>query len=333
METWDPHSTRQRSGPGERGAFFRENADFTRKMINGRRVLVTGAGGSIGSEICRAAAALNPQSLMALDRDDSRLHEVITEISRTAGSRALDLRSCIADICDVDNLRKQISSYAPDILIHAAALKQVPILEEHPDEAFRVNVTGTGNLLGICAAETVETFINISTDKAANPVTVLGKTKRLAERMTAHYGRSLNTRYLNIRFGNVMWSRASVLHTFADQIADGGPVTVTHPEVTRYLMTIGEAVDLALYAAAQGRSGETLVLNMGEPVKIDDLARRMIKESGKEIPITYIGLRAGDKLHEELWGEGDTILGRIEADIIRVGVDPISTEEANRETL
>ncbi|WEH18440.1 SDR family NAD(P)-dependent oxidoreductase [Streptomyces sp. VNUA24] len=304
------------------------NAASIGRMINGRRVLVTGAGGSIGSEICRAIMELNPHALVALDRDDSRLHEVITEITRSTRNRQIDLQSCVADICDMENLRQKIKKYAPDTVIHAAALKQVPILEEHPDEAFRVNVIGTSNLLEVCASEIVQTFVNISTDKAANPVTVLGKTKRLAERMTAHYGRSNKKRYLSIRFGNVMWSRASVLHTFAEQIANGGPVTVTHPDVTRYLMTIEEAVDLALYAASQGRSGETLVLDMGAPIRIDDLARRMIKESENDVPIEYIGLRPGEKLHEQLWGEGDSVLGRIDSDIIRVEVEPLSKEDA-----
>ena len=193
----------------------------------------------------------------------------------------------------------------PQVVFHAAALKHLPMLEQYPGEAIKTNVWGTLTLLEAAKATGVEKFVNISTDKAANPTSVLGYSKRLAECLTSAVAPEADGTYLSVRFGNVLGSRGSVLTAFAAQIAAGGPVTVTHPEVTRYFMTIAEAVQLVIQAAAIGRDGEALVLDMGEPVSIDAVARQLIELSGKQIEIVYTGLREGEKMHEELLGDGE----------------------------
>ncbi|WP_460516902.1 polysaccharide biosynthesis protein [Flindersiella endophytica] len=274
------------------------------EYLTGKRVLVTGAGGSIGSELCRQIHAFGPAELMMLDRDESALHAVQLSLQ---GRALLDTDDVIlADIRDHDRVIEIFKERSPEVVFHAAALKHVPMLEQYPEEGFKTNVLGTANVLEAAQQVGVSRFVNISTDKAANPTTVLGRTKRLAERMTAHYAQTTSTgRYLSVRFGNVLGSRGSVLTSFAKQIADGGPVTVTDVEVTRYFMTIPEAVQLVVQAAAIGRDGEALVLDMGEPVRIVDVARQLIEMSGREIDIVFTGLRPGEKLHEVLLGENE----------------------------
>ena len=191
------------------------------------------------------------------------------------------------------------------MVFHAAALKHLPMLEQYPGEAVKTNVWGTLSILEAAKAHKVERFVNISTDKAANPCSVLGYSKRLAEGLTASVAREAEGTFLSVRFGNVLGSRGSVLTAFAAQIANGGPVTVTDPDVTRYFMTVQEAVQLVIQAAAIGRDGEALVLDMGEPVSIDAVARQLIEVSGKDVEVVYTGLRAGEKMHEELWGDGE----------------------------
>jgi FlaA1/EpsC-like NDP-sugar epimerase len=273
-----------------------EIADYLRDQ----RVLVTGAGGSIGSELCRQIAAFGPAELMMLDRDESALHAVSLSIH---GEARLDLpQAVLADIRDGEALRELFLQRRPDVVFHAAALKHVNMLEQYPAEGWKTNVLGTRNVLEAATAVGVSHFINVSTDKAADPVNVLGRTKRMAERLTATYAQQNEGRFLSVRFGNVLGSRGSVLETFAAQIARGGPLTVTHPDVTRFFMTIPEAVQLVIQAGAIGNGGEALVLDMGHPVRIADVAAQLIAMDGRPINILFTGLRPGEKLHEELFG-------------------------------
>ncbi|MFP5322543.1 MAG: polysaccharide biosynthesis protein [Acidimicrobiia bacterium] len=272
--------------------------------LTGKRVLVTGAGGSIGSELCRQIHRFAPEELIMLDRDESLLHAVQLSID---GRGQLDTRALVvADIRDQARLCEVFDEWKPHVVFHAAALKHVPLLEMHPDEGYKTNVLGTQNLLDCAADHGVERFVNISTDKAADPVNVLGKTKREAEFRTAAKAAMADGTYLSVRFGNVLGSRGSVLTAFREQIARGGPVTVTHPDVTRYFMTVSEAVQLVIQAGAIGGNGEVLILDMGEPVKIADIAGRMVDADGGGIDIVYTGLREGEKLHEVLLAENET---------------------------
>ena len=272
--------------------------------VRGKRVLVTGAGGSIGSELCRQIARFGPSELMMLDRDESALHAVQLSIY---GKAMLDQDDTV--LCDIRDARLVAELFTrrrPQVVFHAAALKHLPLLERAPGEAVKTNVWGTLSVLEAAAATGVERFVNISTDKAANPCSVLGYSKRLAEGLTAAVAPDAAGTYLSVRFGNVLGSRGSVLTAFAKQIAAGGPVTVTDPEVTRYFMTIEEAVQLVIQAAAIGRDGEALILDMGQPVSIESVARQLIDLSGKKVDVQYTGLRAGEKLHEELFGFGES---------------------------
>jgi len=269
----------------------------------GQRILVTGAGGSIGSELCRQLHRFGPAELIMLDRDESALHAVQLALH---GRALLDSDgSVLADIRDARRVRQVFDQFRPQIVFHAAALKHLPLLERYPAEALKTNVWGTCTVLEAAAASGVESFVNISTDKAADPVSVLGYSKRAAERLTAHMaGRAAGT-YLSVRFGNVLGSRGSVLTALSAQVAAGGPVTVTHPDVTRYFMTADEAVQLVLQAAVIGRDGEVLVLDMGEQIRIADMARRLVAAVPRQVDIVYTGLRPGEKLAEDLLGRGE----------------------------
>lgn len=272
--------------------------------LTGRRVLITGAGGSIGAELARQVHRFGPASLVLLDRDESALHSVQLSIY---GHGLLDGNDTVlADIRDVDSLREAFEAHRPQIVFHAAALKHLPMLERYPAEGWKTNVLGTLNLLRLSVDHDVEHFVNISTDKAADATSVLGSTKRTAEQLTAWYAERTGRSFMSVRFGNVLGSRGSMLHTFNAQIAQGGPVTVTHPDVTRYFMTIPEACELVVQAGAIGAAGEVMVLEMGEPVRILDVARRMIDLSGAaDIEIVFTGLRTGEKLAETLFGEDE----------------------------
>ena len=272
-------------------------------LVN-RRVLVTGAGGSIGSELCRQLARFNPAELIMLDRDESALHEVQLSIH---GRALLDTpQTVLADLRDEATINHIFDTRKPEVVFHAAALKHLPLLERYPLEAYQTNVLGTLTLLNAAQRTGVGVFVNISTDKAANPISVLGYSKRIAERVTAAMGQSAKSgKYMSVRFGNVLGSRGSVLMSFRDQIAKGGPLTVTHRGVTRYFMTISEAVQLVIQAGAIGSSGEALVLDMGTPVSIYDVAKQLVANSGKPVEIEIVGLRAGEKVHEELFGDGE----------------------------
>ncbi|WP_326937853.1 nucleoside-diphosphate sugar epimerase/dehydratase [Frigoribacterium sp. Leaf415] len=272
--------------------------------LAGKRVLVTGAGGSIGSELCRQIAKFGPAELIMLDRDETGLQQSQLSIS---GNGLLDTKEVVlADIRDPEALRAIFADRRPEVVFHAAALKHLPMLEQYPDEAWKTNVLGTQNVLDASKAVGVTTFVNISTDKAANPTSVLGHSKRLAERLTAWAADETGARYLSVRFGNVLGSRGSMLPVFTSLIEAGGPLTITHPDVTRFFMTIPEACHLVVQAGGIGAPSEVLILDMGEPVRILDIAERMIAMSGRDIGIVYTGLRDGEKMHEELVGLGES---------------------------
>ncbi|HUQ63770.1 MAG TPA: nucleoside-diphosphate sugar epimerase/dehydratase [Acidimicrobiales bacterium] len=271
--------------------------------LTGRRVLVTGAGGSIGSELCRQIYRFGPSELIMVDRDESALHGVQLLLEGRAPLDSPDL--VLLDIRDRPGVERLFAARRPEVVFHAAALKHLTLLERFPREAFRSNVVATLDLLQVAAASGVERFVNISTDKAADPSSVLGFSKRIAERITAHMAEHSTATYLSVRFGNVLGSRGSMLTTFRAQLDSGGPLTVTDPDVTRYFMTIEEAVELVIQAGAIGQGGEALVLDMGEPVRIADLARRLAGLAKRPVDVVFIGLRPGEKLHETLLGAGE----------------------------
>jgi len=295
-------------------------------LMRGKTVLVTGAGGSIGSELCRQISVAEPEELVMLDRDESALHSLLLTMGGTADLG--DDNMVLADIRDAERLDAVFAHHQPDIVFHAAALKHVNMLEKSPDEAFKTNVMGTHNVLEAAHRHGVERFVNISTDKAADPHNVLGYSKRIAEGLTAHKGRTAgHGTWLSVRFGNVLATRGSVIHTFIAQIEQGGPVTVTDPEVTRYFMTVSEAVQLVLQAAVVGESGGALVLDMGRPVPIVQLAQQLIDASGKDVAIVFSGLRPGEKLHEDLFALGEESVLTSHPLIRGVPVVPVSAAE------
>ncbi|MBQ7251238.1 MAG: polysaccharide biosynthesis protein [Kiritimatiellae bacterium] len=274
-----------------------------RDFVRGRRVLVTGAGGSIGSEIVRQIARLNPAKLVMLDQSEWALYEINRELA--GGNVGAVLRPVIADIADGPRMDEVFREERPEIVLHAAAYKHVPMMEMNVREAVRNNVLGTRLVARLAGTYGADVFVMISTDKAVNPTSVMGTTKRVAEKTVREQGMAFpKTRYVSVRFGNVLGSTGSVIPLFREQIRRGGPVTVTHPDMRRYFMTIPEATSLVLQAAAIGKGGEIFVLDMGTPVKIDHLAREMIRLSGLtpdvDIRIVYTGLRPGEKLFEEL---------------------------------
>ncbi len=272
--------------------------------VKGKRVLVTGAGGSIGSELCRQLNGFAPAELMMLDRDESGLQHTQLSIE---GHGLLDNKNILlADIRDADALNKIFAERRPEVVFHAAALKHAPLLQMYPEEGWKTNVMGSLNVLAAARSVDVETFVNVSTDKAASPTTALGHSKRAAEKLTSWMARETGGRYVSVRFGNVIGSRGSMLPLFTDQINKGGPVTVTHPDVTRFFMTIPEACQLVIQAGAIGHGGDVLILDMGEPVRIMDVAERMIAMSGRDIKIKITGLRPSEKLHEQLTGDDET---------------------------
>jgi FlaA1/EpsC-like NDP-sugar epimerase len=271
------------------------------KMLCGARVLVTGAGGSIGQELCRQIRSHDPASLHMLDHDESNMHTLQLELN---GRALLDSAEIIiADIRDETRIRQVFRSVRPDVVFHAAAHKHLPLLERHPGEGVKTNVLGTQNVVRAAAESGAGRFLLISTDKAAEPRSILGATKRLAEMIVQANGDG-GMRVCSVRFGNVLGSRGSLLAVVRDQIERGEPVTVTDPDVTRFFMTVEEAVGLVLSAAPMGELGETFVLDMGEPVRIVDLVRRYAEQLRvPDVKIRFTGLRPGEKLHETLFGE------------------------------
>lgn len=272
------------------------------KYLSGKRVMVTGAGGSIGSELCRQVAKLEPELLMLFGRGENSLYH--TDIELREYEPELNRAVIIGDIRDNSKVAQIIQKYRPHIIFHAAAHKHVKFMENHPDEAVKNNILGTQNLIDAAIKHHVEAFILVSSDKAVNPTSVYGASKRVTEKLIQCKAKQNGTRFIAVRFGNVIGSRASVLPNFKRQIAKGGPVTVTHREATRYFMTIPEAVQLLIQAGAMGNGGEILMLDMGEPIKILDLAQDLIRLSGlevdRDIKIAFTGLEPGEKLYEEL---------------------------------
>jgi FlaA1/EpsC-like NDP-sugar epimerase len=279
--------------------------DTIRDGLAGKRVMITGGGGSIGSELCRQIARLNPVELIVVDNSEYALYRIDHELH--SEFQDLIFYSVLGDICDSATVEKVVGEYKPDMIFHAAAYKHLPILQTQVREAFRNNVFGTKRLAEAAERHGVETFVLISTDKAVNPANIMGATKRVAEMYCQSMNARSNTCYITVRFGNVLNSNGSVVPLFKEQIAKGGPVTVTHPEISRYFMTISEASQLIMQAAVLGNGGEIYVLDMGEPVKITYLAEQLIRLSGKipgkDIQIVYTGLRPGEKLFEELFHE------------------------------
>src|SRR6266545_4795459 len=279
--------------------------------LENETVLVTGAGGSIGSELCRQIARLGPQRLILVDQGETALFEIERELVDERGFAPSV--PVLADVKSRTKMRQVFERYKPSVVFHAAAYKHVPLMEANPLEAVRNNALGTRVLAETAVDFGAERFVLVSTDKAVNPKTVMGQSKALCEWIVEAYGArtDIPTRFVAVRFGNVLGSSGSVIPIFRRQIERGGPVGVTHPEMTRYFMTIPEAVSLIVQAGSIGRSGQVFVLDMGEPVSIVELARNMIRLSGKEperdVAIEFVGVRPGEKLHEELWGDGESV--------------------------
>lgn len=284
-----------------------------RQLLQGKRVLVTGGGGSIGGELCRQIRRCRPAEIIVLGHGENSVFEISNELrrleARELSGSPVAIRAVIADVRFRGRIQAVLDQYRPDVVFHAAAHKHVPLMEENPAEAITNNVLGTRNMLDAALAAGVERFILISTDKAVNPTSIMGASKRTAELLVHRAARQSGRAYAAVRFGNVLGSRGSVVLTFKQQIAAGGPVTVTDPAMERFFMTIPEAVQLVLQAGVMGHGGEVFLLDMGEPVKIIDLARDLIAlsglEIGQDIDITYTGLRPGEKLYEELFVEGE----------------------------
>ena len=290
------------------------------RLIAGKRVLVTGAGGSIGSELSRQIAGFGPASLTLVDRDETGL--LIATMGIESAENEPFHETYLVDIRDKDAVHALFQTRKPDVVFHAAALKHLPILEAFPHEAWKTNVEGTLNVLEASADVEVSVFVNISTDKAANPANALGKSKKLGEELTAWFGATSGKPYVSVRFGNVLGSRGSLIPVIAEQISAGGPVTITDKAATRYFMSIPEACQLVLQAAAQGEEGDVMVLDMGQPVSIDGIAKRMIELSGKNVAIEYVGLRPGEKLHEDLLSDSETPLPSEHPKILRLKATP-----------
>ena len=301
----------------------RVNDEKVGQTLEGKRVLVTGAGGSIGSELSRQIARRNPAELVLLGHGENSIFEILLELQGNYPS--LKLIPIIADIRNVQRLDSVFKTHQPQIVFHAAAHKHVPLMEANPVEAITNNVIGTRNVVQTALDHNVERFVLISTDKAVRPSSIYGATKRLAEMIVLDAAHQRQRVFTVVRFGNVLGSRGSIIPIFKNQIASGGPITITHPEMTCFFMTIPEAVYLVLQASSMQNGGEVFVLNMGQPVRILDLAEDLIKLSGlephKDIEITFTGIRPGEKLAEELWDEGTPLMQTPHPDIFRLDQD------------
>ena len=281
-----------------------------REYIGNQRVLITGAGGSIGSELVRQVCRISPQAVALLDFSEQNLFKIEMECKQLFDSVATS--GFLVDIKNHESVNKVFRDFSPDVVFHAAAYKHVPMQEIHPWQATANNILGTKNVVDASTRNNVKRFVLVSTDKAVRPTNVMGATKRVAEMFVEGMNGDTNTRFMAVRFGNVLWSSGSAIPLFQKQIARGGPITVTHPEINRYFMSIPEAAQLILQAGSMGTGGEIFILNMGKPMRIVDLARDLIRLNGlepeKDIPIEFIGLRPGEKLYEELITEGEGIV-------------------------
>jgi FlaA1/EpsC-like NDP-sugar epimerase len=300
--------------------------------LTGKQVLVTGAGGSVGSELCRQIARLGPRNLILLGKGENSIYEIHREL--TARYPNLAFEPVIADVRDANRINNVFNKYKPEVVFHAAAHKHVPLMEIQPEEAVHNNIFGTKVVAEAADKFGTAVFVMISTDKAVNPTSIMGATKRVAELVIQSLARTSKTKFIAVRFGNVLGSRGSVIPLFRQQIAAGGPVTVTHPEMKRYFMTIPEAAQLVLQAGAIAQGGEVFVLDMGEPVKILDLARDLIELSGYspdgEISIVFTGIRPGEKLFEELLTAEEGTMASKHEKIYVANLRPISKDKLSR---
>lgn len=310
----------------------RLDLDEIANYLAGKRVLVTGAGGSVGSELCRQIARIGPANLVLLGKGENSIYEIDRELK--GKHPALLIKPVIADIRDANRINNVFNTYKPEVVFHAAAHKHVPLMEEQPEEAVNNNVFGTKVVAEAAERHGTTTFVMISTDKAVNPTSIMGATKRLAELVVNNLSKNSKTKFIAVRFGNVLGSRGSVIPLFRQQIAAGGPVTVTHPEMTRYFMTIPEASQLVLQAGAIAQGGEVFVLDMGEPVRIIDLAHDLIELSGftpeTDIPIVFTGIRPGEKLFEELLTAEEGTQASKHEKIFVANLRPINKDRLNR---
>ncbi|TYZ29123.1 polysaccharide biosynthesis protein [Selenomonas caprae] len=297
--------------------------------IAGKTVLITGAGGSIGSEISRQISRVGAKEIILLGRGENSIYEIHQELIRKFPEQ--NYRTVIANITDRERMARIFQRFKPQVVFHAAAHKHVPLMEIQPDEAIRNNVFGTQNVAELADQNHAEIFVLISTDKAVNPTSVMGATKRTAELVLQEINQHSKTKFVTVRFGNVLGSRGSVVPLFEKQIAQGGPVTVTHKEMTRYFMTIPEAVQLVLQAGSQAEGGEVFLFDMGEPVKIKDMAEDLIRlhglTPGKDINIVYTGLRPGEKLYEELLTSEEGTTSTKHKKIFKAKIQPLDEEE------
>jgi FlaA1/EpsC-like NDP-sugar epimerase len=305
----------------------------TASYLRGRVVMVTGAGGSIGSELCRQVGFAKPSRLVLLGHGENSIFEVYSQLAQQYPT--VPMHTVIADIRDRERIRAVFEEFGPEVVFHAAAHKHVPLMQENPEEAITNNVIGTAHV--VAAAEECGTtrLVMISTDKAVAPSSVMGASKRLAESVVRQAGLRSGRPFVVVRFGNVLGSRGSVVPLFKRQIERGGPVTLTHPEMKRFFMTIPEAVHLVLQAGGFGHAGGLFVLNMGEPVRISDLAADLIRLSGfapGEIPIVYTGIREGEKLEERLWEENAVVETTVNPEILAV-TEPLMITERELESL
>lgn len=318
------------------------NNEFVSGYIRGKRVMITGGGGSIGSELCRQISVYNPSALIIVDIYENNAYDIQQELKRN--NIDLNLKVLVASVRDRDRMAKIMETEKPEVVFHAAAHKHVPLMEDSPEEAIKNNVFGTKNMVELSNQFNVSKFVLISTDKAVNPTNVMGASKRLCEMIVQSYSQNegISTEYAAVRFGNVLGSNGSVIPLFKNQIQNGGPVTVTHPDIIRYFMTIPEAVQLVIQAGGLAKRGEIFVLDMGSPVKIDTLARDLIRLSGfipdEDIKIEYSGLRPGEKLYEELLmseeGLSDTEIDKIfVAKPMSQSYDSLSTQLADLKLL
>ncbi len=315
------------------------NTENVRNTLKGKTVLVTGAAGSIGSELVRQVLTFEPYSVVLLEQAESPLHDLTLELRHQFPNQ--HLVATIADVRDRERVEEVIRNYRPDIIYHAAAYKHVPLMEDHPNEAIRANVSGTKNVADMAVKYGVERFVMISTDKAVNPTNIMGASKRIAEIYVQSLFKKLVkenpncTKFITTRFGNVLGSNGSVIPYFKKQIAAGGPVTVTHPDIIRYFMTIAEACCLVLEAGTLGNGGEIFVFDMGHPVKILDLAKNMIRLAGfvpeQDIQIVFTGLRPGEKLYEELLNKKETTLPTANPKIMIAKVREFPFDEVEKE--
>ncbi len=303
--------------------------DIVRELVEGKVVLVTGAGGSIGSELCRQIFQYRPSKLIMLDRYENGLYDVDLEIRDMKNDTTIS-HTVIADVLDARRVDGIFKRFSPNIVFHAAAHKHVPLMETNPLEAVKNNVFGTRTVINCAIHNKAERFVLISTDKAVNPTNVMGATKRIAEFLALTANDEGDTRFTVVRFGNVLGSNGSVFHVFKSQVEKGGPVTVTHPDITRFFMLIPEAVQLVLQATSYGSGGEIFVLDMGEPIRIADFAENIIRLSGfipyEDINIEYTGLRPGEKLYEELFDSSEQKL-QTSSDKLLMAVSPLPDRE------